>query len=238
MPLELYRGIAVPRNRVNSVISRIENFGIQGDEGFWRFMGWKLRPYIEQLFQKKDLSTKDTRKGYPELPVVAYADELGAYYYALRHNYREGYVPLVIRARIDLREKYVYIDGRDFLYAVFGLWDKRNLAKTYGVEKAYQIVSDVLRKVYGEKMLRYFEKATQSQRYDYRTAMCDLAVHDLDVVLSHADNRIVIRGRYHVTFRAAFFVETPIKSEEIVEVFEPDPYRFSFEPDIDLYTWL
>ena len=100
------------------------------------------------------------------------------------------------------------------------------------------MVSDVLRKVYGEKVLRYFEKASQSQNADYRVAMCDLAVHDLDVVRAHANNRIVIRGRYYVTFRASFFVEAPIKPKEIVEVFEPDPYKFDFEPDIDLYTWL
>jgi len=238
MILELYRGIAVPRNEDDNVVSRIKNSGIRGDEGFWRFVGWRLRPYIEQLFQKKDLTTKDTREGCPEFPAVAFADELGAYYYALRHNYREGYVPLVIRARIDLREKYVFVDGRDFLYPVFGLWDKRNLAKTYGVKEAYQMVSDVFRKVYGEKVLRYFEKASQSQNANYRVAMCDLAVHDLDVVRAHVNNRIVIRGRYHVTFRASFFAEAPIKPEEIVEVFEPDPYKFDFDPDIDLYTWL
>ena len=236
--MELYRGIAVPRNEAGNVVSRIKNFGLRGDEGFWRFVGCRLRPYIEQLFQKKDLTTRDTREGYPEFPAVAFADELGAYYYALRHNYREGYVPLVIRARIDLREKYVLVVGRDFLYPVFGLWDKKNLASIYGVKGAYQVVSDVLRKIYGENVLRYFEKASQSQNADYRIAMCDLAVHDLDVVRAHANNRIVIRGRYHVTFRASFFVEAPIKPEEIVEVFEPNPYRFDFGPNIDLYTWL
>ena len=87
-------------------------------------------------------------------------------------------------------------------------------------------------------MIRYFDRAARSQSTNYRIAMCDLAVHDLDVALAHVINRIVIRGRYHVTFRASSFVEAPIKPEEIIEVFEPDPYRFDFEPDIDLYTWL
>ncbi|MEM2570053.1 MAG: hypothetical protein QXT67_08995, partial [Candidatus Bathyarchaeia archaeon] len=204
----------------------------------WKFVGWRLREHIDDLFHKQDLTKRDTREGYPEFPAIAFADELGAYYYALHHNYKPGYVPLVIRARLDIQKKYIYIDGRDFLYTVFGLWDKKDLVKIYGVEKAYYMVSEVLKKVYGSKVLKYFERTLQVQDSDYRIAMCDLAVHDLDIVLAHACNKIVIRGRYNVTFRAAFFVEAPIKPEEIVEIFEPDPCKFDFTPDIDLYTWL
>ncbi len=238
MYLELFRGIAVKHDQANMVISKIRNYGLQGDEGFWRFVGWRLREHINRLFYKQGLTTKDTREGYPEFPLIAFADELGAYYYALRHNYHPGLVPLVIRARLNIQAKYIYIDGRDFLYPVFGLWDKGRLAKTYGIQGAYHVVSDVLRKAYGDKILKYFKKASQTQDSSYRIAMCDLAVHDLDIVLAHANNKMVIKGRYNITFRASFFVEAPIKPEEIVEVYEPDPYKFSFTPDIDLYTWL
>lgn len=65
-----------------------------------------------------------------------------------------------------------------------------------------------------------------------------MAVHDLNIVFLHANNRLVIRGHYGVTFRASFFVEAPISPEEIIEVFKPDPHKFDFMPDIDLYTWL
>jgi len=238
MYLELFRGIAVKHDQANMVISKIRNCGLQGDEGFWRFVGWRLREHINKLFYKQGLTTKDTREGYSEFPVIAFADELGAHYYALRHNYRPGRVPLVIRARLNIQAKYIYIDGRDFLYPVFGLWDKGRLAKTRGIKGAYHVVSDVLRKAYGDKILKYFKKASQTQDSSYRIAMCDLAVHDLDIVLAHVSNKMVIKGRYNVTFRASFFVEAPIKPEEIVEVYEPDPYKFSFTPDIDLYTWL
>jgi len=237
--LELYRGIAIsPDKKVTEVIRNMKDFGISGEEGRWRFTGWRLRPYIEQLFQKQSLSTKDTREGYEEFLVVPFADELGAYYYALRHNYKEGYIPLVIRARIDLYKKYVYVDGRDFLYTVFGMWDKRGLVKTYGIVKAYQIVSNTLKAIYGDKVDRYFEKASKTTDSDNRISLCDLAVHDLDVVLAHANNRIVIRGRYNVTFKSSFFVEAPIASDEILEVFRPDPREFDFKFDVNLYTWL
>ncbi len=99
------------------------------------------------------------------------------------------------------------------------------------------MVSNTLRKVYGAK-IKYFQKTTQSRDIYYRLVMCDLAVHDLNIVLAHANNKIVIKGRYHVTFRASFFVEAPVRLKEIVGVFEPDSYRFDFKPEIDLYTWL
>jgi len=161
--LDLYRGITISPDKVVEVKCKIRNFGISGDEGkSWRFIGWRLRPYIEQLFQKQSLSTKDTREGYEEFPCVAFANELGTRYYALRHNYEKGYVPLIIRARIDLNRKSVYVDGRDFLYTVFGLWDKRQLAKTYGNLKAYQMVSTTLKLIFGNKILRYFEKVAKT----------------------------------------------------------------------------
>ena len=47
--------------------------------------------------------------------------------------------------------------------------------------------------------------------------MCDLAAHDLDIALAHANNRVIIRGRHHVTFRSSLFVEAPIKPEEIMK---------------------
>jgi len=69
----------VSPDKVAEVIRNIRDFGISGEEGrWWRFIGWRLRPYIEQLFQKQSLSTKDTREGYEEFPVVAFADKMGA----------------------------------------------------------------------------------------------------------------------------------------------------------------
>lgn len=236
--LILWRGITVRREEAEHVIEKIKCDGLKGDEGFWRFTGWELRPSIEDLINKPDLSTKDTREGYREFPVIAFADELGAYYYAFIHNYKEGSVPIIIKIKVDISRKYIYVDGRDFLYPVFGLWDKKNLAKKYGVSQAFNKVLSVLKNIYGDKIEVYFRKVVEVNDPNYRIAMCDLAVHDLDVVLGHYRNKIVIRGRYHVTFRSAFFVEAPIQPSEIIDIFIPRENKFEFTPDVVLYEWL
>jgi hypothetical protein len=234
----LYRGISVEFCKVSEVASKIKENGITGEEGYWHFKGWCLRDHIPRLFQKQDLTIDDTRKGFHEFLVVAFADEIGAHYYALKHNYREGKAPLIIKASIDVTSKYTYIDGRDFLYSVFQGWDQRNLAKQHGLYEAAEIATKTLRQIYGTKIVKYFRKATESKEQKHRIAMCDLAIHDLDVVSQHANNRIVIEGRYGVIFRSAFFVEAPIKPEDIVEVFAPEQGGFEFRPQIKLYEWL
>ncbi|MEM2146727.1 MAG: hypothetical protein QW279_15295, partial [Candidatus Jordarchaeaceae archaeon] len=234
----LYRGISVEFSKLFEVISKIKENGITGEEGFWHFQGWCLRNHISRLFQKHGLTIDDTRKGFHEFPVVAFADEIGAYYYALKHNYREGRAPLIIKAKIDVSTKYAYVDGRDFLYPVFQGWDQRNLAKQYGINGASKIVEKTLRQIYGAKIVKYFQKVTESEEQKYRIAMCDLATHDLDILSQHVNNRIVIEGRYGVIFRSAFFVAAPIKPDEIVEVFVPEQGELEFRPQLKLYEWL
>ena len=157
----LYRGIAVENNKVEETISKIKENGLRGDEGFWKFIGWNLRSSIEKLFYKQNLTINDTRDGFKEFPVIPFADELGAYYYALIHNYKEGRTPLVIKVELNIQRKYIYVDGRDFLYSVFGLWDQGNLAKKYGVQKAFELVNNTLEKIYGSKILKYFQKSAE-----------------------------------------------------------------------------
>jgi hypothetical protein len=234
----LYRGIAVERAKVNEVISNIEENGIIGNEGFWNFIGWNLRKDIERLFHKQDLTLDDTRKGFEEFPVVAFADKLGAYYYALRHNYEAGRIPLIIKVEINASKKYVYIDGRDFLYPVFQGWDHGNLVKRYGIQKTFEIVAKTLKQIYGDKLIKYFQKAAVSKEQSYRIAMCDLATHDIDIVKEHLNNKILIGGRYNVVFRSSFFVEAPITPDEIVKIFVPNASKFDFNPQIQIYKWL
>lgn len=80
MLLLLYsRGISVELSKLCEVISKIKENGIAEEEGFWNFQGWYLRNHILRLFQKQNLTIDDTRKGFQEFPVVAFADEIGAY---------------------------------------------------------------------------------------------------------------------------------------------------------------
>ena len=197
-----------------------------------------LEVVLIKLFYKQDLTTNDTREGFREFPVIPFADELGAYYYALRHNYKVGRTPLVIKIKLDLQRKYVYVDGRDFLYAVFGLWDGGKLIKKYGVQKAFEVVKSILEKVYGSKIIKYFQEAAKSKNSSYRVAMCDLAVHDIEVVEDHLKNEIVIEGRCGVVFRSAFFVEAPVAPEDIEDIFIPESDKYEFDPEIQIYGWL
>ncbi len=234
MKVMLYRGLRIDKDEVEEVISRIKTEGLKGNEGRYRFYGYNLREHIEKLFHKSDLSTDDTRYSFKEeFSVVAFADILGAHYYALKHGRSHNEVPVVIKVEIDLERKYVTLDGRDFLYSIFLGWDKCDF-RIRGIREAFEIIEGMLVEIYGEKMGKYFEKAAGSKDvdYNYRSAICDLAVHDLDIVKVHLKNKIVINGRYGVIFRSAFFVEAPITPDEIKEVFIPEINKFKFKPDI------
>jgi len=202
--LTLYRGIAVPESEAEAVVNNIKERGIRGDEGFWKSSYTDIRSQINELFNKPDLSTNDTRNGNCEFPVVCVADELGAYYYALVHNWsNEKNAPIVITLRVPIKD--VYVDGRDFLYTCFGFC------------KSYQIVG-ILKRIYGDSIEKYFLKAIFSNNPQYKCAMCDLATQDLDVIKAHYMNEIIIRGRYNTHFRSAFFVRAPIPPDKIEDV--------------------
>ena len=204
--LTLYRGIAVPRSKAKMIADNIKEKGIKGDEGFWRFIYKDLRARINELFNKPDLSRNDTiySKQYNEFPVVCVADELGAHYYALVHNWNsEDNTPIVITLKVPITD--VYVDGRDFLYTCFGSC------------KSYQTV-EILKELYGSSIEKYFLKAISSSDLRYRYAMCDLATQDLDVIVAHYKNKTIIRGRYNTHFRSAFFVRAPIPPDRIKDV--------------------
>ena len=49
-------------------------------------------------------------------------------------------------------------------------------------------------------------------------ALCELAMQDTEVVLSHADNSLVIGGRWRTRFKSAFVVKGPVYPEQILTV--------------------
>ena len=241
----LFRGISVERNQAENIKeSMIEN-GISGDEGFWHFELNNLHNRLEELINKPDLTTEDTRPSiwinnnrggsYRKLidafPVICAADELGAHYYALVHNKHKNKdeVGLIVSFKSDI--DVVFVDGRDFLYPCFQFWDQ-NTTEYY----AKQL--DLLVNIYGTSIKKYFEKASKSKKQNYRIAMCDLATQDIEVVKAHYKNNIVIGGRYGTVFKAAFFVKAPITPEKIlsVKIVEQSPY--SFTPDIRLHDFI
>lgn len=229
----LYRGIAVSKESSEEVRKKFLEHGIHGDEGKqWKFEMNDLKDKLENLIQKSDLTTEDTRPSSPSdwFPVIcACGDEIGAAYYALIHNthINANEMSFVIKFVAPLSD--VTIDGRDFLYTCFQLWDRKN-------SKFVKLQTRWLSKIYGKKIVKYFEKAISSKETNHRIAMCDLACQDAQVIKDHATNQTLIKGRHNTTFCSAFFVRVPIEPPQIISV-EAARY-IDFEPHITLHDFI
>ena len=203
--MRFYRGIAVPAEAEADVTARIRSRGLSAGEGRWSIQADYLRPQLEELWRLPVVTYASTRSAAETPPwICACADEAGACYYACRHNLsRENNTPLLITFDADLAD--VVVDGRDFLYALFQLGDP----------KRARPVAEVL---FGQGILRYIDRAWSTDEQEQRIAICDLAVQDEAVVKAHAENKIVIGGRYRTQFRNAYLVRLPIIPERIVDV--------------------
>jgi len=62
--------------------------------------------------------------------------------------------------------------------------------------------------------------------------MCDIACQDPKLVLAHSMNSNTIRGRYGVTFQSAFFIKSPLKPNQIIDI-HPAKY-YDFLPKVTL----
>ena len=223
--LLLYRGIAVPPGIAGQLSNKLRHSGIQGDEGRSWSRG-SVRDSLEDLFEKPDLTVRDTRPSAGEFRVVAACgDSLGATWYAFREA--RSRTPFVITLRIPLLE--AFVDSRDFLVTCFQFWDK-------GGTDFLENQTRALSRLFGKEIVRYFRRATGSISQQYRIAMCDLACEDQRVARSHSRNEVVIRGRYSTTFCSAFFVKAPIPANRVVTVETPEPRNF--EPQITLEEFL
>jgi hypothetical protein len=206
--VRFFRGIAVPVSKADGVIDSILTNGFNGEHEK-RYI-WEKPSYPEALFEKSDLSTADTRGPRETAPVgICFCgDESSASVYAWERNvYREDDTPILIE--IEAAPEIVAIDGRDFLYGAFQLGDPEKAAPT-------------LETLFGPKILRFAQAAWSSANHDKRLALCDLAIHDHEVVAHHYKNRVVIGGRYSTRFFAAFIIKLPIEQASIVRAWRPD----------------
>jgi hypothetical protein len=177
---------------------------------------------LDVLFRKVDLSLDDTRPGctVPQPAICACGEEAGAAYYAWRHNRTtEHDTPVIIEFEAD--QTTVAVDGKDFLYPVFQM----------GTSERSQ---SILVNTFGTRILRYAERAWASDEQEYRIALCDLAIHDPDVVNAHYANILAIGGRYGTIFRNAFTVSLPITRDAVLRVWSPTAPRDIPSPDISL----
>jgi hypothetical protein len=123
----------------------------------------------------------------------------------------------------------VAVDGRDFLYTVFQLWDREGTGHLDRVRRT-------LATLFGEAILPWFDRASRLDRRDQQSArigLCDLATCDLAVIEAHHRNATAIVGRYGTCFRSAFAVPQKVDPADVVAV---EDVAGSFEPPAEVIT--
>ena len=238
--LKLYRGIAISENDVENVIQDIKSNGLYHiEKNNYSSYVWKnVRSQITELYKREDLKRVDTLpstvwignktkkeyKNYKEAPCsegggyrkytegeisVCFADKYGAEFYATKHNItEEKKIPLLITLSLEIEN--VAIDGRDFLYDVFSSINRKEIK--YSKRKI-----EVLKRVYGDKIEYYFEKAIQHPNSDI-LAICDLIICDNDIIIEHSKNKEILGGRFGTIYKSAFLGKIPISPEKINNV--------------------
>jgi hypothetical protein len=219
--LRLYRGISVTSANVEHVKRVISSEGLQHSHEIpWNSYILDVRPNLFQLLNKSKLSTSDTRFYRPvqgitydsvrqrDLPfpfVFACGDKTGAAYFAnARNRTRTKDYPFVIELLAPVED--VFVDGKDFLYYAFKNGPRPGMR-------------DRILQCFGAQISEYLDRAWSSTDVERRIALCDLAVQDLDVVISHYGNRLTIGGRHGTVFRSAFMVRLPVNSDRILSVY-------------------
>jgi len=207
--LILYRGInCLEASAKDNILSN----GIIGTEGkMWEFYFRNMvKPFIDNDLSnvpKSDELFLDSESR----AIFACGDELSASYYACIHN--SGNFPFVIKFQTILDN--IYIDGRDFLYTVFQLWDMNS---PHNFVKLRHVLSNL----YGESILQYFDHCKTEKDHNKRITYCNYACHDNEVKLAHLNNQTMIKGRFGTHFKSTFLVKAPINKEDILDVYTPN----------------
>ena len=113
------------------------------------------------------------------------------------------------------------VDGKDFLYTVF----------QFG---APERAREMLRSVFGPRVLRYAEVAWISRDTERAIALCDLAIHDPEAIQAHYASALVLAGRCRTAFRNAFTIALPIQPESIHVVYSPATISDLPTPEVSL----
>lgn len=239
--IDLYRGLTVETNEAKDVVREIRRHGVDfNDKMDWKGFYWKdLRSEHDNLLNKKDLNRDDTRPASEWIPdkrggrsvytegvrSVCFADEMGAKYYATKHNRTaEKTVPILIRASVNINN--VAIDGRDFLYTVFGRLRKEDRSMIMDQEI-------ILQKIFGQEVSKYIDKLYEHPDPDINS-ICDLMVINNKVIEAYSKNKIMIGGRWGTKFRSSFFVKAPISPRRIIDVKIINSEAYNPEPDVTL----
>lgn len=231
MQMTFYRGMFLEDSIADTAIERITANGIAGNEGRWDMRFFFVNQPMKTLLDKIDLSTADTKSRTLDSQMVcACGDRQGAAYYALEHN-KPGYNcagrSYIIKMTAPIEN--LAVDGRDFLYPAFQMSKK----KSSNIEMQKKQLS----RLFGARILKYFEKAIETEEIARRIALCDLACQDKEVIEHHYNNTDTIKGRHETRFCSAFLIKTPILPGDIGCVEEVKAECFS-SPVISLDSFL
>jgi hypothetical protein len=218
--MKLFRGIAVPKPQLESVITEIHLNGIVDQSKASYPMKQERLNDLHNLHLKPDLSSADTRPGTEVVEAVcACGDKDGALYYASKHNTTKEKTASIL-IEVDVQKSSLMIDGRDFLYTVF-MYPNQAKARP------------VLEKCFGSAILKYADRAWSSKDAQFRVSQCDLATQDPAVIEAHYANDTVLAGRYNTIFRSAFTIKLPISPTSIISVYSPNKTPNIPQPSID-----
>lgn len=217
--VRLFRGIAVSLEEVEEVVKSIKDSGLVFTEkSSWRnnMADPRIVRTRSEEFLQEPASIREKILSLPLEPVIyACGDLYGATYYGLSHN-RSETKPASIVIEFEAPLESLCVDGKDFLYTVFQMWDARSAVPI-------ESVRSVLASSYGAEILPYFDDAASRINQQERIGICELACHDIEVVRAHAANKILICGRYHTRFCSAFKLQLPVLASAIRMV-ESQPY--------------
>ena len=211
---KLFRGIAVSADTLNDVVEEIHSSGLRASNA----NQWQnempdpesIREYQAELLTVPS-KIRDSILAMPAKPAVyACGDLFGASYYALSHN-KSHQKPCSIVITFEAPIEALSIDGRDFLYTAFQLWDKSG-------KQNRDKVRQILARLFGQRILHYFDLASGSNETLARIGLCDLACYDLEVVSAHITNSVLIRGRHSTQFCSSFELPLPIPPQSIRSV--------------------
>lgn len=210
----LYRGLAVPFAEVQRVTADIIDHGLcKVDAMHW---GSTMASPLEIRRQAVELGkTPGTiRDRIQEMSgrhvICGCGDILGATIYAQTYSRTDDErCCLLITYSMPVGD--LIIDGKDFLYTVFQFWDRNHA-------RHREIVRDVLEIIFGKSILPYFDAAAGLKDTIERVGICDLACVDVDVIRVHAQNSLLVHGRYNTKFCSAFQMQAPVPAERIISV--------------------
>jgi hypothetical protein len=232
--LALYRGIRVHHDKTDSVISKIPNDGLRAEDSQWR-LPFPDVAYFRQrisdlnckaLLQEEDVAFAMEATGEA---VSACGDIYSASFYAFRGSQGDldRDYPLIIELSVPLDS--ITVDNKDFLCTSF-----QNTRKDS--PELVNFRRNALARLFGPKILWYYDSAMESEDQGFRISLCRLAAVDSEVVLAHHKNRLVIGGRHGTLFRSAFFVRLPVPPDAISKIYRPE--RMEVKCEIDLHDFL